>query len=309
MTTIRSFLAAAALAAAPAHAAAALNVVTTTEDLAAIAREIGGEKVSVVSLARGYQDPHFADAKPSFLLKLLRADLFIEVGKELEVGWVPPLLNNARNARILPGAPGFLDASEGVEILELPKGPISRAEGDVHPYGNPHYWLNPANGLAIAASIRDALTRLDLDDAAYFKERAEGFQKRLKDSIAGWDKRAAALGLQGMTVVTYHRSWTYYAKAFGLDVVGFVEPKPGIPPSPSHLHDLEHLMLDKKVRLLVVEPFYDVKLPQKIAEETGAKLVVLGPSVGWEKGVETYLDLFEKNLDALAEALKGDKKP
>jgi zinc/manganese transport system substrate-binding protein len=289
-------------------AVAALNVVTTTEDLAAIAREVGGEKVSVIALSRGYQDPHFVDAKPSFLMKLSRADLFIEVGKELEVGWVPPLVTNSRNEKIQPAAPGNLDASRDVAVLELPTGQVSRAEGDVHPYGNPHYWLDPENGLKIAEEIRERLAQLSPDDAATFQERTDAFSKRLKESILAWNKRAEAIGLKGLPVVTYHRSWTYFAKAFGFKVVDFVEPRPGIPPSPAHMHELEHLMRAEKVRLLIVEPFYDIKLPEKIALESGARLVVLGPSVGWQKGVDSYFDLFEKNLDILSEALKEGGK-
>jgi ABC-type Zn uptake system ZnuABC Zn-binding protein ZnuA len=288
--------------------ASPLKVVTTTEDLAAITRAVGGDKVDVVSLSRGYQDPHFVDGKPSFLIKLSRADLFIEVGRELEVGWVPPLVTNSRNEKIQPGAAGALDASKDVAILELPSGQVSRASGDVHPFGNPHYWLDPANGLAIAAEVRDKLSELSPGDAAGFKEREAAFSKRLKESIAAWEKRAAELGLKGLPVVTYHRSWTYFAKAFGLEVLDFVEPKPGVPPSPSHIHDLEHLMTEKKVKVLIVEPFYDVKLPQKIADETGAALVVLGPSVGWEKGVDDYFQLFDRNLEILAKALSAGEK-
>ena len=296
-----------ALSSASSASSAVLNVVTTTEDLAAIAREVGGDKVNVVSLSRGYQDPHFVDAKPSYLIKLSRADLFIQVGKELEVGWVPPLITNSRNEKIQPAAPGNLDASQDVSILELPTGQVSRAQGDVHPYGNPHYWLDPENGLKMADEIADRLAQLDAADAAAFKDRDATFKKKLTDAIAGWKKRAEAIGLTGMPVVTYHRSWTYFAKAYGLEVVDFVEPRPGVPPSPAHVHDLEHLMSERKIKLLLVEPFYDVKLPEKIAAETGAKLVVLGPSVGWKSGVDTYFDLFEKDLDLLAKALEGGK--
>jgi zinc/manganese transport system substrate-binding protein len=282
-----------------------LNVVTTTEDLASIAREVGGEKVSVVSLARGYQDPHFVDAKPSYLLKLRRADLFIEVGKELEIGWAPVLVNNAHNAVILPGAQGFLDASVDIRVLEVPTGQVSRAQGDIHPYGNPHYWLDPENGLIIAETIRQALSGLSPGDAPYFKERQEIFDRHLREAIAGWRKKADSMGLRGLPVVTYHNSWPYFAQAFGLEVAGFVEARPGIPPSPSHTAELERLMKDKKVRLLIVEPYFDAKLPMKIAEDTGARLVVLGPSVGWEKGVNSYFELFEHNLEILSDTLKG----
>src|SRR5574341_1384878 len=255
-----------------------LQVVTTTEDLAAIAREVGGGRVQVTSLSRGYQDPHFVDAKPSYMVSLRKADLFVEVGRDLEVGWAPGLLHGARNPRILPGAPGFVDASSQVRVIEIP-GSVSRAQGDVHPLGNPHYWLDPENGAPIARAIRDGLTRVSPRDAALFAQRCGDFEKRLTEATGKWKAQARKIGLTGIKVVTYHRSWSYFARAFGLEVVNFVEPRPGIPPSPNHVQDLVAQMKQGGVRLLMMEAFFDPRLPEKISRETGVPLAVMPTSV------------------------------
>src|SRR6187549_3992164 len=234
---IRLMLFTAALVAMAAHpSAAAVRVVATTEDLASLAREVGGDKVVVVGLAKGYQDPHFVEPKPSFILEVSRADLLIAVGRELEIGWLPPLINSSRNARIHEGASGYLDASEHVKILEIPTGQITRAMGDVHPSGNPHYWLDPGNGRAIARAIRDRLTQLDPAGKATFAQRYDDFDKRLAAAEKRWD--AAMAPYKGTKVVTYHRSWPNFTDRFALEVMGYVEPKPGIPPSPAHTIDL-----------------------------------------------------------------------
>ncbi len=285
-----------------AFASGQLYVITTTQDLASIAAEIGGDRVKVESLSKGYQDPHFVDAKPSFLVKLRKADLFIQVGRDLEIAWAPGLLNNARNARILPSNPGFVDASKGVAMLELPTN-VSRSEGDIHPLGNPHYWLNPDNGLTIAANVRDALERLAPNDRAYFEQRYKDFEGRVMQRIEGWKKEAASSGLSGAKAVTYHRSWPYFAAAFGLEVIDFVEPKPGVPPAPRHTRDLMEQMKAQKVRLLIVEPYFDPKLPQQIARETGAALVILPPSVGASPEAKDYFSLFDTQLSRLRKAL------
>ncbi|MFN0149521.1 MAG: metal ABC transporter substrate-binding protein [bacterium] len=282
--------------------AAPLRVVTTTEDIAAIAREVGGGLIEVEALARGYQDPHFVDAKPSFLVKLSKADLFVQVGGELEVGWVPVLLNNARNPRVAPGGKGFVDASANVQKLEVPAN-VTRAAGDVHPYGNPHTWLAPANGALIAATLRDAFSAAAPEHAAEFASRTADFERRLAEKRAVWEAKAKAIGLTGAPVVTYHRSWTYFAAAFGCDVVDFVEPRPGVPPTPSHIRELENLMRIKSVKILIVEPYFDVKLPEKIARDTGATLVILPPSVGAEPAIKTYFDLFDRQLAILEAAI------
>ena len=280
-----------------------LSVITTTEDLAAIAREVGGDRVKVTSLARGFQDPHFVDAKPSYMVALKNADLFVEVGRELEVGWAPGLLSGARNPKILPGAPGFIDASAQIQVIEIPAS-VSRSQGDVHPYGNPHYWLDPANGAGIARAIRDGLKRASPADAAGFDQRCADFETRLANSVVRWKQTAKSLGLPGMKVVTYHRSWSYFARAFGLDVVDFVEPRPGISPSPNHLRELVGVMKAQNVKLLVMEPFFDPRLPQKIAKDTGAPLAIVPTSVGAEEGIRTYFDLFDHQLKVISRSLK-----
>jgi zinc/manganese transport system substrate-binding protein len=282
-----------------------LEVVTTTEDLAAIAREVGGPRVHVTAICRGYQDPHFVDAKPSFMVTLKKADLFVEVGRDLEVGWAPGLLNGARNPRILPGAPGFVDASSQVQIIEIPSS-VSRAQGDVHPFGNPHYWLDPANLAGIARAIRDGLKRVSPGDGALFDARTADFEKRLGQAIPRWREKAAAIGLPGMKVVTYHRSWSYFAKAYGLQVVDFVEPRPGIPPSPNHVADLTRQMKEGGIRLLIMEDFFDPRIPQKIAKDTGVPLVILPTSVGADERIKSSFDLFDQLL-ARIEAAKGGK--
>ena len=285
-----------------ADAAEKLKIITTTQDLASIAAEIGGDRVQVEALAKGYQDPHFVDAKPSYLVKLRSADLFIEVGRDLEVGWVPGLLQNARNARILPGGPGFVDASAGVSVLEQGQ-PVGREQGDVHPLGNPHYWLDPENGLVMARTIRDALSRVSPADRALFEKRCAAFEQRLEDSAKRWKTEAKAIGLTGSKVVTYHRSWSYFAKAFGCEVIGNVEPKPGVPPPPKHIQALTETMKAAKVPLLVVEPYFDPKLPSRVAQQSGAALVVLPSSVGGVKEATDYFRLFDVQLAMIRKAL------
>jgi zinc/manganese transport system substrate-binding protein len=284
------------------QAHAALNVVTTTEDLAALAREVGGDKIKVESLSRGYQDPHFVEAKPSFVIKLHSADLLIAVGRELEIGWLPPLVNQARNAKVQPGGEGYFDASQGVKILEIPTGQLTRAMGDVHPQGNPHYWLDPDNGLRIAKGIQKKLASLSPGDAAYFAERETAFEKRLAEAQKRWDAQMATY--KGTKIVTYHRSWPNFVDRFGLDVIGYVEPRPGIPPSPSHTIDLINDMKAKNVKIILVEPYFDLKTPNSIARETGAKVLVMAPSVGAEKEITDYVSLFDYDVKLLGAALK-----
>lgn len=283
-----------------------LAVVTTTEDLAAIAREVGGDRVAVASLSKGYQDPHFVDAKPSYLVQLKKADLFVETGRELEVGWAPGLVSGSRNARIQPGAPGHVDASVQVAVIEVPS-TVSRSQGDIHPFGNPHYLLDPANGAPAARAIRDGLVRVSPGDAATFNAREADFEKRLAAATTRWKAQAHGLGLTGMKVVTYHRSWSYFAKAFGLVVVDYVEPRPGIPPSPNHVSDLVNEMKTGGVRVLLMEPFFDPRVPQKISHDTGVPLAVLPTSVGAEPAIKTYFDLFDRMFAELGTALKGGK--
>lgn len=285
-----------------ANAFAAINVVTTTQDLASIVKEIGGDKVVVVGLAKGYQDPHNVDPKPSFILAVSRADLLIAVGRELEIAWLPPLITQSRNAKIQPGANGYLDASGNVKILEIPTGQITRAMGDVHPSGNPHYWLDPNNGRLIAQAIQRKLGDLSPNDRAYFAQRYADFDKRLAAAEKRWD--AAVAPYKGTKIVTYHRSWPNFMDRFGLDVIGYVEPKPGIPPSPTHTMELIAEMKRQGVKLVVMESYFDAKTPEKIAAQVGGKVVTLAPSVGGEKPATDYIQLFEYNVNTLAQALK-----
>ena len=275
---IRFVLLTAALMAAAPAASAAVRVVATTEDLASLAREVGGDKVTVVALARGYQDPHFVDPKPSFILEVSRADLLIVVGRELEIGWLSPLINSSRNAKIQPGANGYLDASSNVRILEIPTGQITRAMGDVHSQGNPHYWLDPGNGRRIAQTIKDKLSQLSQGDRAYFEQRYADFDKRLAAAESRWD--AAMAPFKGAKIVTYHRSWPNFMERFGLNVIGYVEPKPGIPPTTSHTVQLIDEMKRQGAKVIVVEPYFDLKTPKAIAQQVGGEVLVLAPSVG-----------------------------
>src|SRR6266852_4198921 len=282
-----------------------LNVVTATTDLAALAQEVGGDRISVESIAKGYQDPHFVEAKPSFLLKLRQADLLIVVGLQLEIGWLPPLINQCGNARIQVGAAGYLDASQFAEILEVPQGTVTRAMGDVHPMGNPHYWLDPDNGRRIARGIANKLAEMDPGDGAYFQERFQDFDKRLSAAEQKWD--AEMKPYQGRKVVTYHRSLPNFAKHFHLDVIGYVEPRPGIPPTPSHTLELMQLMKRENCKVVLVEPYFDLKTPQSIGREANAQVVVYLPSVGGEKQVTTYFELFDYDIGLLTKAFEATK--
>jgi ABC-type Zn uptake system ZnuABC Zn-binding protein ZnuA len=301
MKRIAVLLAALALAATTVNAAP-LKVVTTIQDLASLTKEVGGDRVDVSAIARGYQDPHFVEPKPSFLLLLRNADLLEVVGLELEIGWLPPLLDQSRNANIRPGTKGYLDVSHGVEILDRPT-VVNRSMGDVHPLGNPHFWLDPANAVRIAIQIEQKLSELRPADAPYFAQRLNAFKLRINEANKRWMAELAPY--RGAKVVTYHNSWPNFAKHFGLDVVGYVEPKPGVPPSPSHTFELINMMKAQHVKAIMMEPYFDAKTPQSIAERTGAKLVVLYPSVGGAKsGTDDYFQLFDTNIANLVKALK-----
>jgi ABC-type Zn uptake system ZnuABC Zn-binding protein ZnuA len=299
---VTTLVALAVLRAAPAEAKV-LKVVATTEDLASITREIAGDRAQVEALAKGYQDPHFVEAKPSFVLKLHAADLLVVVGRELEIGWLPPLITQSRNPRVQPGARGYLDASQNVKILDIPTGQITRAMGDVHPQGNPHYWLDPTNGRRMAQSIAKRLGELSPEDAAGFAARQEAFDRKVAAAEKRWDTLMAPY--RGVKVVTYHRSWSNFADRFGLDVMGYVEPRPGIPPSPSHTIALIQEMKARGVKILIVEPYFDLKTPNSVARETGARVLVLPPSVGGEKAITDYVSLFDYDLKLLVDAIQA----
>jgi len=295
---LAAFLAAANLA----HAQGKLNVVATTEDLASIAREVGGDHISIEAIARGYQDPHFVEAKPSFILKLQKADLLIVVGLELEIGWLPPLITQSRNGKIQQGGDGYLDASREVEKLEIPTGQITRAMGDVHPLGNPHYWLDPENGKRLAKEIADKLSALRPNDRPFFQQQLATFTARLDEGEKRW--LAMMAPYKGTKVVTYHRSFPNFAKRFNLDIVGYVEPRPGIPPTPQHTLDLINEMKRQNIKIVMVEPYFDLKTPNAIGRETGAEVLVMPPSVGGVKEVTDYFKLFDYDINLLINAIK-----
>ena len=289
----------------PLAAGGKLNVVATTTDLAALVNEVGGDRVNVTAIARGYQDPHFVEAKPSFLLHLKKADLLVVVGLELEVGWLPPLITQCGNPKVQSAAPGYFDASRFAEILEIPTTAVNRGMGDVHPMGNPHYWLDPGNGLRVATALAQKLSELTPGDATFFHQRLEDFSRRLGEAQRRWDGLLKAY--RGRKVVTYHRSWPNFVKRFGLQVLDYVEPRPGIPPSPAHVVALIAAMKRENVKLILVEPYFDLKTPQSVARETGGQVVVLLPSVAGDKDSADYIRLFDRDVDTLVKAFQQAK--
>ncbi len=291
------------LVAAPAFGKVA--IVTSTQDFASIADMIGGNRVETFALAKGYQDPHFVDPKPSFVLKLSKADLLIVAGLELEIGYLPPLIDQSRNDRIRPGAAGYLDASNGCDILERPTGTVTRAMGDVHPFGNPHFWLDPENGRVIARAIAAKLKQLDPAGAAEYDANLAAFETKLTAGEKRWE--AALAPYAGTELVTYHNSWPNFLKRFRLVAAGYIEPKPGIPPSPSHTVEIIDLMRAKKVPAILMEPYFDRKTPAQIAEKTGATLLTFIPSVGGVPEVKDYFALFDYDVKLLADTLAAKK--
>jgi len=284
---------------------AKVNVVATLQDFASIADAVGGNRVETFALARGYQDPHFVDAKPSFILKLSRADLLIVAGLELEIGYLPPLLDQSRNDKIRPGSPGYLDGSVGCEILQRPTTQVTRAMGDVHPYGNPHYWTDPDNGRIIARAIAAKLSELDPSGKPDYDRNLAAFETKLTEKSKEWSEKMAPYA--NTKVVTFHDSWPNFAKHFHLVVAGHVEPKPGIPPTPSHTLEIINLIQAEKIPVILVEPYFDKKTPDAIASKTGAAVVTFYPSVGGIPAIKDYFSLFDTDIDAFVNAMKGKK--
>lgn len=270
---------------------AQLTVVTTTADIAALVRVVGGAFVEVASLTRGTQDAHFVEAKPSMIRQLAGADLFMVVGADLEVGWLPPLLAAARNTRVQPGSAAYLDLSTAVALLEKASGPVSRAQGDVHAAGNPHYWLDPRNGVLLARAIAARLSETDPAHAGVFRANLATFERQLAERLVLWQAQLAPF--KGKPVIVYHRSFVYLARAFGLEIAGEVEPKPGIPPNATHLQDLISLIRSKKIGLLLMEPYYERRSADYLREQTGIAVAVVPSSVGGAPGVEDYFALFD----------------
>jgi zinc/manganese transport system substrate-binding protein len=295
----------AALVAAPlvgtSAAEAQLKVVTSTTDLYDIAKEVGGNKITATHIGEGYQDPHFIEAKPSFVLQLRNADVWAFVGLDLEIGWMPLLLQGARNPKLDPGRPGYVDASRVISVLDVGRGNIDRSQGDVHPLGNPHYWLDPENGRRIAALFRQTFSQLDPKNASFYEANEKAFTQRLDAAERTWQADIAKI--KGQPVVAWHTSWRYFAEYTGMNIVGFMEPKPGVPPSPAHLAGLIQTMKQTGAKVIVMEPFYDKKTADFVASKTGAKVLVLPPSVGGAKGLDDYIQLMGYDIQQLAAVL------
>lgn len=307
-----------------------IQVCATVPDLGSLTQELGGDQVSVTVFAKGKEDPHFVEAKPSFIKALSQADLYLQIGMELEIGWASVLLQNARNGQVLPGAKGYLDTSTIIKPLEVPAGPVDRAMGDVHPLGNPHYLLDPLNGLRVAQFIRDKLIDLRPEKKSYFQERFDGFRKRLGHALVGEklankyeferlttlfeqeelvsflkeQKEETLLGgwlgmvmsHQGAKTVADHNLWPYFARRFGISVIGFLEPKPGLSPTTRHLQGLVERMKSEGVKVILTSPYFDIRHAQFVSKQTAAKIVPLAHQVGARPGADDYIKMIDYNV-------------
>jgi zinc/manganese transport system substrate-binding protein len=293
--------AAAVIAWAPALKAK-IKIVATTPDLGAIAEAVTDGKASVTSLAKATEDPHFVDAKPSFMLQLSRADLLIEGGVDLESGWLAPLVQGSRNSRLLPGAKGLLAASRGIRLLEVPS-VLDRSQGDIHAKGNPHYLMSPKNAEIAAANIAARLGEIDSGNAEAYRANAEKFIQQIEARIPVWKKKLAPFA--GQRVVSYHNSWPYFSEAFGVKVDLYLEPKPGIPPTPAHLQSVIETMKREKIKAILAEPFVNKRTASKVAADTGAKVVDVSYFPGGMSGTDgDYIALMDKVVAGLAAALQ-----
>ncbi len=314
-----------------------LQVCVTVPDLHSLAQEIGGEHVTLSTFAKATEDPHFVEAKPSFIKTLSTCDLYVQVGLELEAGWAPVLFQNARNTNILPGAPGYMDASSVVTPIEIPTTPVDRSMGDVHPLGNPHYLSDPVNGLKVAALLRDKFSERQAEHAPYFAARYLSFRDRVGAALVGESLakkyeceklallfehgklneflqsqgEATALGGWlalmsphfGAKVVADHNMWPYFARRFGVTVIDFLEPKPGIPPSTAHLNALVRTMKTHGVKAVLTAAYYDPRYARFIAENTGATIATMANQAGARPGTEAYLSMVDYNVRQIAAAL------
>jgi zinc/manganese transport system substrate-binding protein len=292
----------AALLAAPAPASAALRVVTTTEGLAALVREVGGDRVSVESLSRGVQDPHFVDANPLLAVKLRDADLLVDVGLDLEIGWLPPLVNQSRNATIQPGGARRLTAASVVPVLDVPTGAVDRSRGDLHPGGNPHFLTHPGRGVLVAQAIAARLAALDPPGAAGYRSRTEAFTARIEAAWGRWQARLKPLA--GRKIFVHHRTLTYFLEWTGLVSAGEMEPRPGTPPPSSHLAGLVTLGRQEGIKACVVENYYDTRSDELVARLIGGAVVRIPGDVGGEAAASSY----ESWLDLLVQRVAGAVK-
>jgi len=278
-----------------------IKVVTTLTDLKSITEFIGGNRVDVFAIATGYQNPHFVDPKPSYILKLAHADMFVTVGLDLETGWVPPLLNSARNAKIQKGGDGYTDASVNVPLLQVPTS-INRGEGDIHIYGNPHYWLDPVNGKFIAQNIFNTLSRLDPEHRDMYQANLNRFNETIDAKIKEWTAKLASY--KNTKVIVYHNEWPYFEQRFGLHIMDFLEPKPGIPPTPSQLAKVIGEMKRENIKIIINSPYFTTEDASLVARNAGGKVVTLATSVAAFDNIKTYFDLFDYDVAQLVSALQ-----
>ena len=279
-----------------------LKVVTSTTDLYDIAKSVGGNLITATHIGEGYQDPHFIEAKPSFVLQLRNADVWAFVGLDLEIGWMPLLLDGARNPKIRLGGSGYLDVSKAIPVLDVPQGNVDRSQGDVHPLGNPHYWLDPENGRRIARLFKQKFSELDRAHEAEYDKNEKAFEARLNEAEKAWQPQLAAI--RGKPIIAYHTSWRYFAEYTGVKIVAFMEPKPGVPPSPSHVFEVIKDAKAAGAKVVVQEPFYEHKMSDLVAQQLGGTVLIVPPSVGGVKGTDDYISLMKHDIDALAAALR-----
>jgi zinc/manganese transport system substrate-binding protein len=280
---------------------AVLHVVSTIQTLGSLAKEVGGDRVAVESLSKGYQDPHFVEPKPSLMLVLNRADLLLHVGLELEIGWLPPLVLGSRNPKIQAGDLGNLDCSRVIPVLDVPTTKVDRSMGDIHPQGNPHYWLPPSNARLIAKEIAGRLSELDPEGKPTYDKNLIAFLSRVDAKEKEWAPLARKL--KGVKVATYHKSWSYVSQWLGVEEVGYVEPKPGIPPDPQHLVRLISVMKAEGAKLLLMEDFYNKSVAELVAQKAGAKLLDLPTDVGARPEIKDWFILVDTVLKAMAAAV------
>jgi zinc/manganese transport system substrate-binding protein len=284
---------------------AKLNVVATTPDFGAIAREIGDDLVQVNVLAKPTEDPHFVDPKPSYIVKLSKADILIEGGAELEMGWLPPLIDGARNAKIELGKPGRVLCAEGLALLEVPM-TLDRSKGDIHALGNPHFMTDPINAHHAAERICDAFSNLDQEHSATYRQRLDVFNKRLDEKLVAWKKQLETF--QGKRLAAYHNSWPYFANRFGVKIDLFLEPKPGIPPTPAHLAEVITTMKREKIGVIIVEPYQNMKTAETVSEKTNATILEFSQYPGGVKGTEVgYIEMFDYLVNTLVTALSKER--
>jgi ABC-type Zn uptake system ZnuABC Zn-binding protein ZnuA len=281
--------------------AGTIKVVATTTDMRSIAEFIGGNKVSASSIATGYQNPHFVDPKPSYIISLSNADLFITVGLDLETGWSPQLLSSSRNPKIQKGSPGYVDASAGVALMQVPNS-VNRAEGDIHIYGNPHYWLDPNNGKTIARNIADGLERVDPSNKSFYEANLKTFDDKIDARMKEWLIKMTAF--KGTKIIAYHNEWCYFETRFGLQIIDFMEPKPGIPPSPSQIMKVIKEVKADNIKVIISSPYFTTSSSDMVSQQTGAKKLILATSVGGFDTIKNYFDLFDYNINLLTTDLK-----